>query len=153
MIRKDMLVKAANYCAYQERTQAEVRERLQQWGVFGDEAEEIIVYLIEENYLNEGRFAKIFAGGKFRVKHWGRKKILHELKARKLSPHAIREAMAEIEDNDYLATLNELISKKRHELRTEKHPQILKQKLARFAIGKGYESDLVWEVINESMAS
>ncbi|UTA67885.1 regulatory protein RecX [Emticicia sp. 21SJ11W-3] len=153
MIRKDMLVKAANYCAYQERTQAEVRERLQQWGVHGDEAEEIIVYLIEENYLNEGRFAKIFAGSKFRVKHWGRKKILHELKARKLSPHVIREAMAEIEDDDYLATLNELISKKRHELRTEKHPQILKQKLARYAIGKGYESDLVWEVINKSMAS
>lgn len=149
MIRKDMLVKAANYCAYQERTQAEVRERLQQWGVYGDEAEEIIVYLIEDNYLNEGRFAKIFAGGKFRIKHWGRKKILHELKARKLSDHAIREAMAEIEDEDYLATLKTLIEKKRYELRTEKHPQILKQKLVRYAVGKGFESDLVWEMVNK----
>jgi len=151
MIRKDMLVKAANYCAYQERTQAEVRERLQQWGVYGDEAEEIIVYLIEDNYLNEGRFAKIFAGGKFRVKHWGRKKILYELKARKLSDHVIREAMAEIEDEDYLATLKELIEKKRHELRTEKHPQILKQKLVRYAVGKGFENDLVWEIVNKTL--
>ena len=68
--RRDILVKAANFCAYQERTHAEVRERLQKWEVWGDEAEEIIAYLIEDNFLNEERFAKIFAGSKFRVKQW-----------------------------------------------------------------------------------
>jgi regulatory protein len=151
IIRKDVLVKAANFCAYQERTQAEVRERLQKWGVEGDEADEIIVYLIEENYLNEGRFAKIFAGSKFRVKHWGRQKILYELKARKLSEHSIREGLAEIDDEDYIETLRSLLEKKKRELRTEKQPLVLKQKLARYAISKGFEGDLVWDIINKSV--
>jgi regulatory protein len=149
IIRKDVLVKAANFCAYQERTQSEVRERLQKWGVEGDEAEEIIVYLIEENYLNEGRFAKIFAGSKFRVKHWGRNKILYELKARKLSEHSIREGLTEIDNEDYIETLRTLIEKKKRELRTERQPLILKQKIARYAIGKGFEGDLVWGIINK----
>lgn len=149
MIRKDVLLKAANFCAYQERTQAEVRERLQKWGVEGDEANEIIVYLIEDNYLNEGRFARIFAGSKFRVKNWGRQKILYELKARKLSEHSIREALAEIDDDDYIEKLKALIEKKKHELRTEKQPLVLKQKLARYAISKGFEGDLVWDIINK----
>lgn len=149
MIRKDVHVKAANFCAYQERTQAEVRERLQKWGVEGDEADEIIVYLIEDNYLNEGRFAKIFAGSKFRVKSWGRQKILYELKARKLSEHSIREGLAEIDDEDYFEKLKTLIEKKKRELRTEKQPMILKQKLARYAMSKGFEGDLVWDIINK----
>lgn len=149
IIRKDALVKAANFCAYQERTQAEVREKLKSLDVEGDEADEIIVYLIEENYLNEGRFAKIFAGSKFRVKRWGRQKILFELKARKLSEHSIREGLAEIDDDDYMETLKELIEKKKHELRTEKQPLILKQKLARYAMSKGFEGDLVWDIINK----
>ncbi|GAB3507287.1 regulatory protein RecX [Emticicia fontis] len=150
IIRRDVLVKAANFCAYQERTQAEVREKLQKLGVEGDEADEIIVYLIEENYLNEGRFAKIFAGSKFRVKHWGRTKILYELKARKLSEHSIREGLAEIDEDDYIETLRTLIEKKKRELRTEKQPLVLKQKLARYAMSKGFEGDLVWEIINKS---
>lgn len=149
IIRKDVLVKAANFCAYQERTQAEVREKLQKLGVEGDEANEMIVYLIEENYLNEGRFAKIFAGSKFRVKHWGRTKILYELKARKLSEHSIREGMAEIDEDEYIETLRTLIEKKKRELRAEKQPLVLRQKLARYAMGKGFEGDLVWNIINK----
>ena len=150
IIRKDVLIKAANFCAYQERTQAEVRDKLQKLGVEGDEADEIIVYLIEENYLNEGRFAKIFAGSKFRVKHWGRQKILYELKARKLSEHSIKEGLAEIDDEDYIETLKNLIEKKKRELRTEKQPLILKQKVARYAMSKGFESDLIWGILNKS---
>ncbi|MBA4851991.1 regulatory protein RecX [Emticicia sp. BO119] len=149
IIRKDVLVKAANFCAYQERTQAEVREKLQKLGVEGDEANEMIVYLIEENYLNEGRFAKIFAGSKFRVKHWGRTKILYELKARKLSEHSIREGMAEIDEDEYIETLCTLIEKKKRELRAEKQPLVLRQKLARYAMSKGFEGDLVWNIINK----
>jgi regulatory protein len=141
------LVKAANYCAYQERTQAEVRERLADWGVYGDDADLLIAGLIEENFLSEERFAKAFAGGKFRVKHWGRNKIRYELKSRGLSEYCIKIGMAEIDDNEYVEALKELLKKKKHELRTEKNPQILKQKLARFAIGKGYESGLVWDII------
>ena len=147
--RKDILVKAANFCAYQDRTQAEVRERLQKWEVWGDEAEEIITYLIEENFLNEERFAKIFAGSKFRVKHWGRQKIRYELKARKLSEYCIKVGLAEIEDDDYIKTLEMILEKKKHELRTEKQPLVLKQKLSRYALGKGFENELVWQIIGK----
>ena len=149
IVRKDILVKAANFCAYQERTHAEVRERLQKWEVWGDDAEEIIAYLITENFLNEERFAKIFAGSKFRVKQWGRQKIKYELKARKLSEYCIKVGLAEIEDDDYIETLKTILDKKKHELRTEKQSLILKQKLARYAIGKGFESALVWEMIGK----
>ncbi len=147
--RRDILVKAANFSAYQERTHAEVRERLQKWEVWGDEAEEIIAYLIEDNFLNEERFAKVFAGSKFRVKQWGRQKIKYELKARKLSEYCIKVGMAEIEDNDYIDTLKTILEKKKYELRTEKQPLIVKQKLAQYAIGKGFESELVWQIIGE----
>lgn len=149
IVRKDILVKAANFCAYQERTHAEVRERLQKWEVWGDDAEEIITYLITDNFLNEERFAKIFAGSKFRVKQWGRQKIKYELKARKLSEYCIKVGLAEIEDDDYIETLKTILDKKKHELRTEKQSLILKQKLARYAIGKGFESALVWEMIGK----
>lgn len=149
--RRDILVKAANFCAYQERTHTEVRERLQKWEVWGDEAEEIIAYLIEDNFLNEERFAKIFAGSKFRVKQWGRQKIKFELKARKLSEYCIKVGLAEIEDDDYIATLKTILEKKKHELRAEKQPLVVKQKLARYAIDKGFEGDLVWEMIGKIM--
>ncbi|CAH0996357.1 Regulatory protein RecX [Emticicia aquatica] len=151
ILRRDILVKAANFCAYQERTHAEVRERLQKWEVWGDEAEEMITYLIEDNFLNEERFAKIFAGSKFRVKQWGRQKIKYELKARKLSEYCIKVGMAEIDDDDYIETLKTILEKKKHELRTEKQPLIVKQKLARYAIGKGFEGELVWEIIAQIM--
>ena len=147
--RRDILVKAANFCAYQERTHSEVRERLQKWEVWGDEAEEIIAYLIEDNFLNEERFAKVFAGSKFRVKQWGRQKIKYELKARKLSEYCIKVGMAEIDDDAYIDTLKTILEKKKHELRTEKQPLIVKQKLARYAICKGFEGELVWEIIGE----
>lgn len=143
-----IFLKACSYCAYQERTHQEVRERLAEWGVWGDESEEIISKLIEENFLNEERFARAFAGGKFRVKKWGRRKILFELKARKLSPYCIKVAMQEISDDDYLETLYELVSKKLADLRTERSVPLRNQKTARYLMGKGYESDLVWEAIN-----
>jgi regulatory protein len=143
-----IFLKACSYCAYQERTHQEVRERLSEWHVWGDESEEIISKLIEENFLNEERFAKAFAGGKFRVKKWGRRKILFELKARKLSPYCIKVAMQEISDEDYWETLQELASKKLNDLRTERSVPVKNQKIARYLMGKGYESDLIWEAIN-----
>ncbi len=142
-----ILLKACSYCAYQERTHEEVRRRLSEWNVRGDEAEAIIARLIEENFLNEERFAKAFAGGKFRVNKWGRRKILYELKARKLSPYCISRAMEEIREEDYLQTLRELALRKQQELRTEKNIPARNQKVARFLTGKGYEHELIWEVL------
>jgi len=147
--KEQAIQRIRHYCAYQERAQQEVRDKLYELGMTMDEVEEIMSDLIAENFLNEERFAKIFAGSKFRVKQWGRQKIKYELKARKLSEYCIKVGMAEIEDEDYRITLQEILEKKKHELRTEKQPLILKQKLARYALGKGFESDLVWEMIGK----
>jgi len=143
---KDALRKAAMFCAYQERTQQEVRERLKEWGVWGDDAEEVIAELIQQNYLNEERFAKSFAGGKFRVKGWGRRKIKQQLQQRGISGYNLDQAMKEIAPDDYRETLTDLLEKKRQSLRDD-NPLIVKQKLVRYALSKGYESELIFTVL------
>jgi regulatory protein len=143
---KDALRKAAMFCAYQERTQQEVRDRLKEWGVLGDDAEEVIAELIQQNYLNEERFAKSFAGGKFRIKGWGKRKIKQHLQQRGISGYNLEEAMKEIAPNDYRTALAELLDKKRRSIRDD-NPLIVKQKLVRYALSKGYESDLIWQVL------
>jgi len=145
-----ILQKAASYCAYQERTQDEVKQRLKKWDVWGDEADEIIAELISMNYLSEERFAKTYAGGKFRIKNWGRMKIKQELHRRGLSEYSIDKGMKEIGDEAYLESLKELLTKKKALLeRTETDKFKLRQKLVRFALAKGYESELVWKTIEE----
>lgn len=134
------------FCAYQERTQQEVRERLKEWGVLGDDAEEVIAELIQQNYLNEERFAKSFAGGKFRVKGWGRRKIKQQLQQRGISGYNLDQAMKEIGPDDYRETLTDLLEKKRQSLRDD-NPLIVKQKLVRYALSKGYESELIFTVL------
>ncbi|WP_025764689.1 regulatory protein RecX [Dyadobacter tibetensis] len=144
-----ILQKAALYCAYQERTQEEVRQRLKKWNVWGDEAEELIAELISQNYLNEERFAKSYAGGKFRIKGWGRRKIRQELQRRGLSDYNIGQGMAEIEEESYQQELEEMLLKKKHTLASRERDRFkLKQKLLRFALGKGYESEMVWKVLD-----
>lgn len=146
---RKIFLKACSYCAYQERTQDETRERLKKWNVWGDEAEEIIAELILENFINEERFAKTFAGSKFRVKKWGRKKIYNELKKRKVSDYCIKQGMSEIEDEDYHESLNALLVKKKLLNKVSSNQFADKQKLARYAILKGYESEKVWDIIKE----
>lgn len=140
--------KAAAFCAYQERTHKEVRDRLRKWGVWGTEADEIIAELIVGNYLNEERFAKAYAGGKYRMKHWGRLKIKQELKLRGVSDYSIGAGMKEIADEDYKKGLTSLLVKKYQQLqKTEADARVIEMKLIRFALGKGYEMDLVREVV------
>lgn len=143
---KDALRKAALFCAYQERTQQEVRDRLKEWSIWGDDAEEVIAELIQQNYLNEERFAKAFAGGKFRVKGWGKRKIQQHLKQRGISGYNLDQAMKEIAPSDYRDTLSTLLTKKRQSLRDD-NPLIIKQKLVRYALSKGYESELIFSVL------
>ncbi len=150
---KDALRKAALFCAYQERTQQEVRDRLAEWGVRGDDAEEVIAELISQNYLNEERFAKSFAGGKFRVKGWGRRKIKQHLQQRGITGYNLNQALNEIAPDDYRATLTELLDKKRQSLarsgQLDTNPLVVKQKLVRYALSKGYESDLIFAVLGQ----
>ncbi len=148
-MNKSFLQKAAGFCAYQERTQKEVRDRLEEWGICGDEAEEMIVWLIENNYLNEERFAKAFAGGKFRMNHWGKVRIKQEMRYRGLTENCIKIGLTEISDDDYIATINKIILKKADKTDTE-NPYLRKHKLARYIIGKGFEQDLVWQLIQNA---
>lgn len=135
--------KIYRYCAYQERSHKEVRDKLYEYGLYRDEVEELLAALITEGFLNEERFAKAFAGGKFRMQRWGRIKILNELEARGLTSNCIKIGMKEIEDADYIKTLREILGRKLNQL-DEENAFVKRDKLARYAIQKGFEPDLVW---------
>jgi regulatory protein len=147
-LNKEALIKAANFCAYQERTHKEVRQRLAELEVISDESEAIITWLIENNYLNEERFARIFAGSKFRQKKWGRIKIRQELKMRGVSDYCLKAGMSEIDGEDYMITLQEIIEKKSRDIK-DSNKLIIKQKLVKFALSRGFENDLVFDVVGK----
>ncbi len=147
---RSIYLKACSYCAYQERTQNEVRERLKDWHVFGEEAEEIISELIQENFINEERFAKVYAGSKFRVKKWGKLKIRRALYLKQISDYCILKGMAEIDEEEYKLVLQALIYKKIHSLKAIENQFERNRKVANYVIQKGYESPLIWEILNES---
>ncbi len=138
--------KIRRYCAYQERSHLEVRNKLYEYGLYSSEIGEIITELIEDGFLNEERFAKLFAGGKFRMKKWGRTKIVHALESKGVSANCIRIALTEIDGEDYRSTLHHLLSQKLTSL-DEDNPFVIRDRLASYAIRKGYEADLVWKVI------
>lgn len=141
-------LKAQLFCAYQERYQQEVRDKLYEWGLYPDAVENVIAQLITDNFLNEERFAKAYAGGKFRIKKWGRIKIKLELKKRHISDYCIRQGMKEIDDDAYLRTLKHLVEKKQSETK-DKNPLVKNAKVARYIASKGFEQDLIWDVIKE----
>lgn len=136
------LEKLQKYCAYQDRCHNEVRTKLLSLGVYGDDLEQVIAELVTENFLNEERFAKSYARGKFRMKGWGKRKILGELKRRKISDYCIKKGMAEIEDAAYEEKLLNLLEKKNRTLR-DKNIYIRRKKLFNYAYRKGYESFLI----------
>ncbi len=150
LMDRGIFLKACNFCVYQERTQDEVRQKLQEWHTYGEPAEEIISELIQENFLNEERFSKVYAGSKFRVKKWGRRKILLELKKRGLTDYCIKKGMSEIDEEEYFLVLQALLHKKLHSLRTESNPFVKNQKAAKYAMQKGYESNLIWEILKKN---
>jgi regulatory protein len=140
--------KLKQYCAYQERCHSEVKEKLSSYGVYGKDADSIIATLVEENYLNEERFAIHFAGGKFRIKQWGKVKIKYELRQKHVSDYCIKKALGAIDMEEYEKTLTKLAEEKRRSLRGEKNIFIKKRKLQQYLMQKGYESSLVNEVVN-----
>lgn len=145
----ETLKKACSFCIYQERTQQEVREKLKSWRIPASEAEEIIAWLINENFINEGRYARQFAGGKFRIKKWGRRKIVYELKAKGITPNGIREALNEINEEEYIHTLKELAHRKIESLMPEEDPLVIRKKVTSWLLMKGYEPDCIREVLEE----
>ena len=146
LTKEQAIQKLKHFCGYQERCHLEVREKLYDLGVSNTLHDEIVSTLIEENYLNEERFAVAFVGGKFRVKQWGRVKIKHELKQKQVSEYCIKKAMKQIEEEDYLKVLNKLAKEKYASLKNEQH-LIRKKKTMDYLIGKGYESDLIQKML------
>ncbi len=146
----EALAKIQKYCAYQERCHQEVKFKLNTYGLSPEEVDEIVSRLITENFVNEARFAKAFAGGKFRIKKWGRNKIVNELESLGLTNACITLGLKEIDSSDYSKTLQALLQKKAQEI-SEENLFLKRNKVARFAIAKGYEPDLVWELVKEQV--
>lgn len=141
------LMKMQGWCAYQERCQHDARNKLYELGLWPEAVENIIVKLIEENFINEERFAIQFAKGKFNIKKWGRIKIKQELKQKRISDYCLKKALLQIDEEEYIATLTKVIATKKR-LTTEKNPIKLKFKLASYAISRGFERDLIFDVLN-----
>lgn len=141
--------KAQHFCAYQERSQQEVRNKLYTWGLYSTEVEDVIADLITENFINEERFAFSYVSGKFNMKQWGKLKIAQGLKSKGVSPRLITEALNSIADDKYLAMLEKVLSKKQNQL-NEKHPYKKKMKLIQYAAGKGFEKDLIFDVLSDN---
>jgi regulatory protein len=142
------IIKAQMNCAYQERCQQEMRDKLYEWGLHSNDVENIIANLITDNFLNEERFAKAFAGGKFRIKRWGRVKIRIELKKRKISDYCIKKALEEIDDNEYILTLKTILEKRLKE-NSKGKIHIRQYKAAQYAMSRGFEGDLIRELLKE----
>jgi len=138
--------KIERYCAYQERSHLEVRNKLYTFGLYRNDADEILSNLVTDGFLNEERFARAFAGGKFRMKKWGRVKIVHALEGKGVSRNCIRIALKEIHDDDYTRTLRALLAEKMRSLDAG-NVYVRRDQLSKFVIRKGYEADLVWREI------
>jgi regulatory protein len=136
----------ARYCAYQERCVQELHQKMKSLGIEEDQFSTYLIWLEENNYLNEERFAEIYARSKFNQKKWGRNKIRFELKQRKINPVFIQKALEQIDDDTYLSTLKDVIDQKAKKL-TSKDLWINQQKCYQFALSKGFESDLIGEVL------
>jgi regulatory protein len=142
------LQKIKHFCAYQERSHAAVKEKLYGYGLNKTEVETILSQLIEENYLNEERFAVQFAGGHFRLKQWGRNKIVYALKQQQVSPYCIRKALQCIDDDDYRAALQKAATQKLKLLKGGT-AAVRRTKLTTYLLQKGYESALIREILKE----
>lgn len=148
LTKEQALQKLRQYCAYQERSHSEVLQKLWDLGVAKKEHDEIIAALIEDDYLNEERFAIQYAGGKFRMKGWGRKKILYGLKEKGVSEYCIKKAMKTIDEAAYQKTLYSLAEKKYESLKGEQY-LVRQKKTQDFLIQRGYEFNLVNQAVKD----
>ena len=138
----EAMTKIAAFCAYQERHQKEVAEKLRSYGLDEDEAGEIIIHLSREKLLDEERFAQAYVRGHYRQKKWGRRRIIQDLKQKGISEFCIKSGLKEIDGDEYYQNLTDLLAKKD---RQEKEPNVHKrrQKITLYLTAKGYENDLI----------
>lgn len=143
------LDKLRSWCGYQERCQQEARDKLYEFSLLTEAIESIIATLIADNFINEERFAKAYAGGKFRIKKWGKIKIKMGMKQKKISDACIKLGLAEIDEGAYFSTLQKIIEIKKRTLLSEKNKINKKYKLIRYAQSKGYETDLILDALKQ----
>ncbi len=149
----DILAAISHYCHYSERCHADVRNKLYSLGCHKTEVEEYISKMIEVDLLNEERYARAFAGGKFRMLKWGRQKIIQQLKLKQVSDHCIKKALKEIDEDDYRSTLKKLALTKWKSLPKKEHHLVRKKKVQQYLLQKGFEGARVIEIINETIKS
>lgn len=147
LTKEQALQKLRQYCAYQERSHYEVKQKLWELGIKPADQDELIASLIEDDYLNEERFAVQFAGGKFRMNEWGRKKIMYALREKKVSDFCIKKALAAINEDDYEKTLHDLAEKKLELLKAEA-PMDRRKKAIDYLLQKGFEHELVNKTVS-----
>ena len=144
---KEVTHRIQSFCALQDRCQWEVEKKMKEWGVEEDIIKNILTDLILEKFIDEQRFSESFCRGKFRIKRWGKLKIKNELKIRKISTSCINKGLDQILDKEYYSVLKELYEKKKDSLK-DKNQFIQKGKIIKYLQQKGYENDLIWELIN-----
>ena len=144
----EALEKLMRFCAYQERCHQDVRNKLRSMNMIDDAIDHIIVKLIEDDYLNESRFAITFVRGKFRIKKWGKKRLISELQKKGLSKFTINQAISEIQEEEYIRTFHELAEKRVQALKdSDKRKQM--RKLADYLLYRGWEAHMVYEKVRE----
>ena len=137
-----------NYCASQDRCQWDVLKKMKEWGLQQATKDHILEILINEKYVDEKRFSSSFCRGKFRIKNWGKRKIITELKRKKISTICINSGLQEIDDNDYNQVLDKLFHQKKAAIKDKNH-FTQKTKIANFLIQRGFESNLVWDKVRK----
>lgn len=140
--------KLERYCVYQDRCHKEVEQKLKEYNLIPEARDIILLHLLQENFLNEERFAKNFARGKFKIKKWGKHRIVRELKFRDISEYNIRKGLGEIDTDEYMETLYTITEKKYNSF-TKENELEKKRKLYSFLNYRGYESNLIYQVIND----
>ena len=141
--------KAESYCAYQERSQQEVRDKLYDWGLYSTQVEQLISTLIQDNFLNEERFANAYAQGKLRIKGWGKNKIAQGLKFKQVSVPLVKKALKNLNETEYLEKLKEVLDKKQETIK-EKTTYQKNFKLVKYALSRGFERDLIFFMLKDS---
>ena len=143
------LQKLRHYCGYQERSHQEARDKLYSFGLRKSDVESAIATLISEDQLNEERFAIEYAGGHFRLKHWGKVKIRYELKGKGVSDYCVRKALAAIDESAYARVLGDLTARKWESLADETDTFVRRRKMQDYLLQKGFEADRISAAIAE----
>ena len=140
--------KLEQYCVYQDRCHKEVEQKMWDYNLIPEAKELILLSLMQDNFLNEERFSKSYARGKFRIKSWGKQRIVRELKFRDISAYNIKTALKEIDEQEYLTTIYR-ITENRNNVISEPNIYKRKQKLIDFLMRKGFENDLIFKTVND----